>query len=286
MSAAVGAVSGARSAAVQRSNGARPAAQVATLPPPPLASLADLQDATIILMAAQVDQMGHARRQGEVRIQDLRIATEANHKKEVQALAEQREAEREARGFWGFVKKVAGTIAKVAGVVAAAAGSLFTAGATMAVAVAALALSAGAMLVRETRMFGELSDKIALGMDIGAAGLNIGSAASAIVSNTARTGAAWLRTTQNVAEMVNAGATLTAAGAGCVVASYQHDADLAQADAEDARGRIKMLADEQQMILDWLGRVAELERDAVDTTIKSLEKATQATDVAIAGVRA
>lgn len=282
----VGAVSAPTRAAGQRPSAVGVGGPAMLLPAPALASPSDCQDAVLILMAAQVEQMGQSRRQGDVRVAELRVASQENQKKELKAIADQREAERASRGFWGFLKKVAGAIAKVAGVVAAAAGSLFTGGATMVVAVAALALSAGAMLVRETRMFGDLSDSIGLALDIGAAACNVGTGVSAILSNTARTGATWLRTTQHVAEAVNGVSTGAAGGAACAVASHEHDADLAKADAEDARGRVKMLADQQRMVLDWLKSVAEAERDAVDGTLKTLELANQATDVAIAGVRA
>ncbi len=155
------------------------------------------------------------------------------------------------------------------------------------------------MVVRETQMFGALSDKIGLGMDIasavvGIAGCGVGllSAAQAAESGgtlaatqAAQQTAAWGKATAASAQLTGAAATGAEAAAGVVVADHQHDADLAAANAADARGKMEMLARDKQMIMEWLERVSELEAESTDITVRTIEGCSQASDIAIAGVR-
>jgi len=262
---------------------------VTLLPAPVIATPADFQDATMVLMAAQVGQCATDRQAAGARQQQIKSASETNMNKELEANAKQREAERAASGFWGFLKKIAGAIAKVAAVVASTVSAVFTGGATlpMACAIATIALSGGAMLVRETKMFGELSAKIAGAMDLGAAVTSLGgglaaSGAGAAVDATTTT----MRKVGSVASGVDAGAKLVGAGAGVVVNAFERDAAYAVADAEEARGKMQLLAQERQMLIEWFGQIAEVEKDAIEGTTKTLAGMQQATEVAIAGVRA
>lgn len=280
-------------AAASAGGAARATAQrsLPLLPPPPIASPADFQDATIILFASQIGQSANDRRAAEAQMQRVKTASDDNMNKELGAAAKQREAERAARGFWGFLKKLAGAIAKIAAVVVSTVSAVFTGGSTLALAaaIATIALSGGAKIVRETRLFGALSDKIAMGMDIGAAatgGLGAFASGASAATSAADATTATMRKVGAVAQGVGAGASATASAAGAVVAGFQHDADLALADAEDARGKTKMLAQERQLLIEWFGQIAQVERDAFESTTKSLEGMQQATQIAITGVRA
>lgn len=257
------------------------------LPAPVIATPADFQDATLVLMVAQIGQAAGDRVAAGARQQEIKTKSDSNMKKELEATAKQREAERAARGFWGFLKKIAGAIAKIAAVVASTVSAVFTGGATlpMACAIATVALSGGAMIVRETKIFGELSAKIAFAMDLGAAATSLGGGfASAGTAADAVTNT--MRKVGSVASEVDAGAKLVGAGAGVVVNAFERDAGHALADAEEARGKMQLLAQERQMLIEWFGQIAEVERDAIEGTTKTLAGMQQATDVAIAGVRA
>ena len=241
----------------------------------------------MVLMVAQIGQTASDREAAGARQQEIKTKSDSNLKKELDATAKQREAERAARGFWGFLKKIAGAIAKVAAVVASTVSAVFTGGATlpMACAIATVALSGGAMVVRETKIFGELSAKIASAMEIGAAATSLGgglASAGTAVDATTNT----MRKVGSVATGLAAGAKVVGAGAGFVVNAFQRDAEYALADAEEARGKMQLLAQERQMLIEWFGQIAEVERDALEGTTKTLAGMQQATDVAIAGVRA
>jgi len=259
------------------------------LPSPGVAGPADYQDALMLLMRDEVQQASANKLIGQAQARAVKEASAANLKKELNALAEQRKAEKESQGFWSKLKKFAGTVAKVAAVVAAVAGSVFSGGSTLvaAAAIVAVGLSGGATLVRETRMFGDLSDKIGLGMEIASAVIGIAGCGIGILQagRAAEQTATWARVTTSAAQLTGGAATATSAAAGMVVAGHQHDADEAAADAADARGRMEIQALEKQMIIEWLERVSELEADATDTTVRTLEGCSQAADVAIAGVR-
>jgi hypothetical protein len=284
---------------------APPAALVAgggplPLPPPGIATPSDYQDALLLLMRDEVQQGSANKLVGQAQARKMKDATAVSLKKELEAIEDQRKAEKEANGFWSKLKKAAGTIAKIAAVVACVAGAVFTGGASLVgvLAIAALCLSGSAMLVRETKMFGKDSDKVGLGLDIAAAvvgiaacgaGLaNVGTAAASTAStaaSTATTAQTAAKTTATTAQLAGAAATGTEAAATVVVADHQHDADMAAADAEDARGQMQMLSRERQMIMDWLQQVSELEADATETTVRTIEGCSKATDVAIAGVK-
>jgi hypothetical protein len=193
----------------------------------------------LLLMRADLQQGAASKLLGHAEVERNREAVKTFRKKEAQAAAEQQKAERESHGFWAKLKKFAGTVAKITAVVAAVAGSVFTGGASLVAvaAIVAVGLSAGATVVRETHMFGKLSDKIGLGMEIAGAVIGVaaggaGALQTAQVANQATTVA---KVTASSAEVVGATATATGAVAGGVVAGYQHDADIAAANGEDAR---------------------------------------------------
>jgi hypothetical protein len=263
----------------------------APLPSPGIVGPADYQDASILLLQADVMQSSMNKVLGQGQVERNREAIKTYRKKEAEAVAAQEKAERESHGFWAKLKKFAGTVAKVAAVVAAVAGSVFTGGTSL-VAVAAIVaagLSAGAMVVKETHMFGKLSDKIGMGMEIASAVIGVaacGAGALGAGEQAAAETPTWAKVTVAGAEATGAAATATGAGAGCVVAGYQHDADEAAADGEDARGRMQMKQSEQQTVIDWLKQVSQYEADATDATIKTIDGCNQAAKIAIAGVRA
>lgn len=243
----------------------------------------------MLLMKDEVQQASANKLIGQAQAKAVKEASAKNLKKELDALAEQRKAEKEAQGFWSKLKKFAGSVAKVAAVVAGVAGAAFSGGSTLvaAAAIVAVGLSAGATVVRETRMFGDLSDKIGLGMEIGAAVIGVaGCGVGAFqAQKVAEQTATWAKVTTAAAQVTGGAATATSAAAGVVIAGHQHDADEAAADAADARGWMEMQVTEKQMIIEWLERVSELESEATDTTVRTLEGCSQAADVAIAGVR-
>lgn len=269
----------------------------APLPAPGIAGPADYQDALLLLMSADVRQSAADKAFGQAQVTANKAAAETSRKREAQAVAEQAKAEKESHGFWAKLKKFAGTVAKVAVVAAAAAGAVFTGGATLVAlaAIAALALSGGAMVVRETRMFGNLSDKIGLGLDIASAVIGVAACGAGIygAATTTASAAAAASQTATAVKVAVAGAQLTGAAAngtsalaGGFVAGYQHDADLAAVDAESARAQLETHAHDRQLIMTWLAQVSDLEADAISTTMKTIEGCNHANDLAIGGVRA
>lgn len=278
------------SSGVGGAGSAFPTTSRAPLPSAEIAGPADYQDAMLLLMRADLQQGAASKLLGRAEVDRNGEAVKTFRKKEAQALAEQQKTERDSRGFWAKLKKFAGTVAKIAAVVAAVAGSVFTGGASLVAvaAIVAVGLSAGATVVRETQMFGKLSDKIGLGMEItgaviGVAAGGAGALQTAQVANQATTIA---KATASSAEVVGAAATATGAAAGGVVAGYQHDADIAAANGEDARGRMQIKEGERQAVIDWLAQVSKAEVEATDGTTKAIEGCNQAANVAIAGVRA
>ena len=259
------------------------------LPAPGIAGPADYQDAALLLLRADVMQGSANKLLGQSQVERNAKAVKTYRRKEAEAVAEQEKAERESHGFWAKLKKFAGTVAKIAAVVASVAGSVFTGGASLVgvAAIVAVGLSAGAMVVKETHVFGKLSDKIGLGMEIASAVIGVAACGVGALQagETATQAPAWTKMTVAGAEATGATATATGAAAGVVVAGYEHDADLAAADGEDAHGRVQMKQSERQSIIDWLTQVSQLEADATDATMKTIDGCNQASKLAIAGVR-
>jgi hypothetical protein len=263
----------------------------AALPPPGIVGPADYQDASLLLLRADVMSSSANKLLGQAEAEHNRQAVKTYRKKEADAVAAQEKAERESHGFWAKLKKFAGTVAKVAAVVVAVAGSVFTGGSSLlaAAAIVAAGLSASAMVVKETHMFGKLSDKIGLGLEIASAVIGVAACGAGVLAGGAEAATeapTWAKLTVSGAEATGAAATATSAAAGGVVAGYQHDADEAAADGEDARGRAQMKQSEEQSVIDWLKRVSQFEADATDATIKTIDGCNQAAKIAIAGVRA
>lgn len=264
----------------------------APLPAPILGSASDLQDAVLLLMRADIQQGAADRQIGQVQLRNSRAATATTLKKKLDALAEERQAEKESHGFWASLKKSAGTIAKIAAVVACAAGAVFTGGATLVgiAAIVALGFSASAMVVRETQLFGKSSEDIAFGLNVTAAVVGIAACGAGLLN--AGEQAAAMTSTQLAAKAVQTGAqgasgisAGTAVVAGCYVAGYQHDAERAAADVEDARGKMELQARDRQMIIAWLEQVSGFESDAKKTAVRTIEECSKPTDIAINGVK-
>jgi hypothetical protein len=260
------------------------------LPTPGVAGPADYQDALLLLMHADIQQGAATKALGQAQIAAHKQAIDTNRKKEAQAVAEQQKAENESHGFWAKLKKFAGTVAKIAAVAAAAVSAVFSGGATLVAiaAIAAVALSGGAMVVRETRMFGDLSDKVGLGMDIASAVVGMAACGAGVLGavKAADETAKAVKIVTAGAQLTGALATGTSAVAGGFVAGYQHDADLSAVDAESARAQMATHSRDRQMVMDWLASVSDLEADATNTTMRTLEACNQATNIAIAGIRA
>lgn len=288
----IGGVASAQAAQTTSAHSIRAAGEgvVALLPAPDLTGLANTQDALTVLYALRIEQ-GHAETQSvEVAVTRQKEQSAVQLRRELAAMEAARQAEREASGFWGKLKSVAGTIAKVAAVVAGAAAIVASGGtaAALVVGIAAVALSAGGTVVRETKMLGKDSDKIALGMEVAGAAMGMGGAAAAALgaapaaTSTASSAVATVGTT---AQATSAAATGVGAAAGIRVAHLHADADHARAQAEDARFRMAANQRETDFLLRTLAEAKEAEQAALDTTIKAIEGCNQAADVAIAGVK-
>lgn len=261
------------------------------LPAPDMSGLASTQEALTILYALRAHQGVTETRTVETEMARRKEQSRVELARELAALEAASRAEREASGFWGKLKSLAGTVAKIAGVVAGAAAIVASGGAAMplAVGIAAVALSAGGTVVRETKAFGEASDKVALGMEIAGATVGLGGAVATALglgAAAAATGtAAAANAVGTTAQAAGALATGTSAGVGIRIAQLRSEEEHARADAEDARGQMAARQREVQMLVQALAGAKEAERDALDTTIKAIESCNQAADVAIAGVR-
>jgi hypothetical protein len=272
------------------------------LPVPRLdaAGVGGVEDALSILYADRLQQGLRDVRAVDVEARQNTRASEAQHKKLVEAIAQQRAAERDAKGFWADLKKVASTVAKIATVVASAAAIVMSGGtgAPMVVAVAALVLSSGGMAVRELKLLGKDSDSIGMGMEIAGAAVGVaGGLASAAnagaqaasaaqtASNASSAAATTMKTVKTTAQITAAVATATSATSGVVVADYVRDSELAAADAEEARGHIKQRQQQTTMLIETLRAAKEAESDALAGTMKAIDSCNNAAAVAIAGVR-
>ncbi len=260
------------------------------LPKPDLTGMSNLQDALSIIYAIQTKQGQADVKDGEVRAQTEKRASEAEYKRMMEAIAKAREAERESHGFWASLKSVASSIAKVASVVAGVAAIVASGGAALplVVGIAALTLSAGGMAIREFKLLGSDSDKIGMGMEVAGAAIGVGGcvagalgAASAASDATAEVA----QTTGAVAQTTNGAATVAAGAATIRLADIRHDGDLATADAEDARFAMERHHTELQQIIDAVDESQKTERDSLESTRKAIEACGQAADVAIAGLR-
>jgi hypothetical protein len=259
-------------------------------PAPDFGGLAGLQDALSVLYADRLEQGKRDVRAVDVQARQQQRATDVEQKKLTTAIAEQRKAERESKGFWADVKKVASTVAKIATVVASAAAIIMSggAGAPLVLGVAALALSAGGMAVRELKLLGKDSESVGMGMELaGAAAGAAGAAAGAINAGATASAKATTaaQTIKTGAQVTGAAATGLSATAKVVVAGYVRDSELAAADIEEARGLIAQHQRETRFLIDSLEAAKEAERDALAGTMSAIEACNNATAVAISGVR-
>lgn len=279
-------------------SGAARAGQMMSLLRPPsvdFAGLGGVQDALSLLYADRVKQGALDIRSVDTQARQQQRATEAQQKKLTQAIAEQRSAERASKGFWADLKKVASTVAKIATVVASAAAVVMSGGAAagLAVGVAGLVLSGGGMAVRELKLLGKDSESVGLGMELAGAAIGIGACVAGAIQVGAATKAATLspsatatwQSAKTAARITAAVGTATSATAGVVVADYARDADLAAADAAEARGVMETQQRQLRLVVETLQAAQEAQRDALSGTIDAINACNNATAVAIAGVR-
>lgn len=262
----------------------------AVLPSPDLSGLAHVQDALTVLYALRVEQGNAETTAVETAMTQQKERSRTQLSRELAAMDQARQAERDANGFWAKLKSVAGTIAKVAAVVGGAAAIVATGGAAvpLAVGIAAVALSAGGTVVRDAKLFGKDSDKVAFGMEIAGAAIGLGGSVAAAVGIGAAASSSASSLASNVgtaAQLTGATATGAGATAGIRIAVFRSDGEHARANAEDARGLMAARQREIEMLARTLADAKQAEREALDTTIKAIESSYQATNVAIAGVR-
>jgi hypothetical protein len=153
-------------------------------------------------------------------------------------------------GFWRDLEQGALWVAKVAAVVGSAASTVATCGAAGAtLALAGVALAAGGEVVSRTRMFGDASTAVAMGLDIAGA---VGGLAGTVVTTTsavATTADAALVKLGTAAEVTAGGATVVEGGAHIRNADFEARAQNAAADAmEAARAEARMETLVQQVI--------------------------------------
>lgn len=271
------------------------AAPPGSLPPPPapdFAGVGSLQDALLTAYADRVAQGLNNARTVQAGVVNHRKDSAIQQKKMEEARSAQRAAERESRGFWSKLKKVASTVAKIAAVVAGAAACVASAGtgAPFVIAVAAMALSTGGTAVRELKLLGKDSDKIGAGMELTGAALSVGSAGASALSTSATAASASSNAVtatrvSSAATAVSATATVTSAGAGIGVAYHEREARMSEADFAKAQAAMDQHRVETRMLIAAYEAAEEAERDALAGTIKAIEATNQAATVAINGVR-
>lgn len=271
---------------------ARGAMGASLLPAPGLVTPVDVQEGALALEALQSRQGRNDMKDVELQVNRFRAASAEQTKKMMEAIRKMEEAEREKEhGFWASLKSIAGTVAKIAAVVAAGASIAVSGGAALPLiaGIAAVTLSGGGMLVRETRLFGDASDKVALGLEIGGAVCGLGGAAVALFAKGAAVASTAASVTKSIgggAQIVNGVAMAGSSAATVALADLGRDAKRAETDAEEARGDIERNHQKEQQLIDWLEGMKESERQFVENTRGVLEAANEAANAAVAGVRA
>lgn len=260
------------------------------LPAPSFVGFGDIEEGLGILYALQNDRMDALARDANVAVRSNRESSEAQLKAVKEARLRQEKAEASTRGFWGGLKKLAGTIGKIASVVAGVATIACSGGAALPLiaGIAAVALSAGGTAVRELKLFGEDSDKIASFMEMGAAVVSVGTfgaAALGVSAAAANGGSAAMEAVRFGAAVTDAAATATSAAAGIVIADFQRDADHALADAEEARFAMDRFQRAAKLVIETYEEALEATKEALAATQSAMEACNQAAEIAIAGVR-
>ncbi len=279
-----------------RARGAPAAGSLLPKPSLDLAGLGGLPDALAVLYADRVKQGELDVHSVDIRARQNQRASDAQQKKMLEAIAQQRAAERDSKGFWADLKKVASTVAKIATVVASAAVIVMSggSGAPMVVAVASLVLSGGGMAVRELKLAGKDSDQIGMGMELAGAAVGVCGAVGGAMNAGAKAAEAAqatdsavtaARTIKTGAQITGAAATATSATATVVIADYAKDAEMAAADAEEARGAMQQHQRDTSLLIETLKAAQEGQRDALSGTMNAIEACNKAAAVAIAGVR-
>lgn len=183
-------------------------------------------------------------------------------------------------GFWRDLEQGALWVAKVAAVVGSTALTVATCGAAGAtLALAGVALAAGGEVVSRTRMFGDASTAVALGLDIGGAVAGLGGTIATATGSVATTANAGLVNFGRAAEMTGGAATVVQGGAHVRTTNFEGDAQQAAADAtEAARAEARMETLVQHVIDEMKADDKERQKglQTVQGTIKTNDQATAA----------
>ncbi len=178
--------------------------------------------------------------------------------------------------FWNDLEKGALVVAKVAAVVASVAVTVASGGAgAFALAGAALLLSAGGEAVSATRCLGKDSDEVALGLEIGGAAAGGASGLLSAASTTADGTAAAVGT---AAQAVSGGAHVVAGVAHGENATFAANAQLAEADATQAKHQSETM----QRLTSWIVDDMKTDDESRQRGMEAVQGAVQANDQAAA----
>lgn len=272
------------------------------LPPPTvdLAGVGDVEDALVGFFGEQAKQSASAMRLADAEARGHKAVSSAQNQRAQGEITKRVKAEREAKTFWGKLKKLASSIAKIATTIASAVATVMSAGTAgaFAVSMAALVLSTSGTAIKEFKLLGKASDKVGLGFEIAGAvasvgGLVVNAVKSAASGANAAAGAAEatstttkvLSTVEKSATIVGATATVAGAGFRIKEADCVRDAELAAAEEEDARGIAEMRDRQVRAVIETMKTAHEAETDALNATRSAIEACHRATEVAIAGVK-
>jgi hypothetical protein len=183
-------------------------------------------------------------------------------------------------GFWHDLEQGALWVAKVAAVVGSTALTVATCGAAGAtLALAGVALAAGGEIVSRTRMFGDASTAVALGLDIGGAVAGLGGTIATATGSVATTADKGLVTFGRAAESAGGAAMIVQGGAHIRTTNFEADAQQAAADAtEAARAEARMQTLVQRVIDEMKSDDKERQKglQTVQGAIEANDKATAA----------
>ena len=273
------------------------------LPPPSLdlGGVADVEDALIGFFGEQAKQSASTMRLADAEARGHKAVSSAQNQRAQDEISKRVKAEREAKTFWGKLKKLASSIAKIATTVASAVATVMSAGTAgaFAVSMAALVLSTSGTAIKELKLLGKASDKIGMGLELAGAVASAGSlvvdAAKNAVSGAAKaagaaagaTGATAnaLSTVQTTATVIGSATTAASAAFRIKEADCVRDAELAAAEEADARGLAEVRDRQVRAVIETMKAAHEAETDALNATRSAIESCQRATEVAIAGVK-
>jgi hypothetical protein len=178
--------------------------------------------------------------------------------------------------FWNDLEQGALWVAKVAAVVGAAATTVATFGtASATIAGAALLLSVGGDAVAQTRVFGDSSAMIGLGMDVAGA---IAGGVAAFLPSAATTTGSGLAKLGVAANGIGGGATMTAGAAHVETSGFAAAAQFASADATRARHD----GEQMQQLVGWVVDEMKADDKSRQRALQSVQSAMQTNDQAAA----